>query len=56
MDRGSIALYMATSVDGFIATVDGGVSWLDTFESSDRVTERYDAFFADVDCWCVDCW
>ena len=35
-------LYMATSLDGFIATPDGGVEWLKPFEAEDF---GYEAFF-----------
>jgi dihydrofolate reductase len=37
--------YAAVSADGFIATTDGGVQWLDPFDSVDL---GYDAFFARV--------
>ncbi|MDS0278087.1 dihydrofolate reductase family protein [Halomicroarcula sp. S1AR25-4] len=49
MDRSTTVLYVATSVDGYVATADGGVDWLDGFQS-DEVSEGYDAFFDDVDC------
>ncbi|WP_254271872.1 dihydrofolate reductase family protein [Haloarcula marina] len=65
MPPGTIVLYVATSLDGYVATPDGGVAWLDEFDTSERAgggdeetgddDERggYDAFFADVDCLVV---
>lgn len=38
-------VYIATSVDGLIATSDGGVDWLEPFHGQDF---GYEAFFADV--------
>lgn len=51
MATGEITLYIATSVDGFIAAEDGGVGWLDEFQSeSDEGDDGgYEAFFEDVD-------
>lgn len=49
MSRSTVVLYIATSVDGFVATADGGVEWLDRF-GDDEATAGYEAFFADVDC------
>lgn len=46
MDSGDIVLYIATSVDGFIAAEDGSVGWLDEFQSDDG---RYKAFFAEIE-------
>lgn len=52
MTHGTITLYIASSVDGYIAAADGGVSWLEPFEqsASGEEIERYDAFFESVDC------
>ncbi|MGM0592814.1 MAG: dihydrofolate reductase family protein [Halobacteriota archaeon] len=53
MSAGTVTLYIATSLDGFVATGDGGVSWLEPFEeeASDRATATsYEEFFAGVDC------
>lgn len=40
-----VRLYVATSVDGFIADHEGGVDWLDNFEPSNY---GFDEFTADV--------
>lgn len=50
------SVYIATSVDGFIATHDGGVEWLDSAgnpESGDREPAGdagFAAYMASVDC------
>ncbi|WP_415379045.1 dihydrofolate reductase family protein [Halosimplex sp. TS25] len=53
MSDGRITLYVAASVDGFIAAEDGSVAWLDEFERGGRDGEEagsYDEFIASVDC------
>ncbi len=40
-----IVIYVAVSADGFIATPDGGVAWLEAFPAQDV---GYDEFFATV--------
>ncbi|WP_323171775.1 dihydrofolate reductase family protein [Natrialba sp. PRR66] len=49
-----LLLYIAASVDGFIATPDGGVDWLDEFQQESDVAnsddDGFDEFFASVDC------
>lgn len=51
MSEGTITLYIASSVDGFIATDDGGVAWLDDFQQEDSaMSEDYEDFFASTDC------
>ncbi len=51
MSSGTITLYIAASVDGFIATEDGGVSWLEEFQEEMEDGEGgFEAFFASVDC------
>lgn len=48
------ALYIAASLDGYIADADGGVGWLDSFEDryEDGVAgeSSYESFFETVDC------
>ena len=43
-----IIAYLAISVDGFIATADGGVDWLNTFEDGDSDT-GYKEFIETID-------
>jgi dihydrofolate reductase len=53
MSDGKISLNLATSLDGFIATEDGGVSWLEEFNEQtddEEVMESFWEFFADIDC------
>jgi dihydrofolate reductase len=52
MDQGRITLYIATSVDGYIADEDGGVGWLEEIQNTttDEDLESYAAFFESVDC------
>lgn len=49
---GTTTLYLATSLDGFIATEDGGVSWLEGDEEGidEQSAGSYEAFFSSVDC------
>lgn len=49
MDSSRVVLYIATSVDGFVAAEDGGVDWLEEFQSESTADDGYGAFFADVD-------
>lgn len=49
------SVFIATSVDGFIATKDGGVDWLHTagnsnVEMGDQVDMGFNNFIASVDC------
>jgi dihydrofolate reductase len=50
MTDGRVIRYVATSVDGYVATGDGGVEWLDGVETDADGASGYEAFFADVDC------
>jgi dihydrofolate reductase len=43
-----IVYYVATSLDGFIATPDGGIAWLAPFEASGE-DYGYAAFYASID-------
>lgn len=44
--RARFRVYIAASVDGYIATPDGGVEWLEAFEGADF---GYGDFFASID-------
>ena len=53
MSRTGVTLYIATSVDGYIADAEGGVGWLDEFgeESGDDASGAgFAGFFETVDC------
>ena len=41
----TIIVYIAASLDGFIATLDGGVDWLNPYQAGDY---GYDAFIASI--------
>ena len=40
-------VYIASSVDGFVATADGGVKWLDAFHDPEGYD--YDRFIRQID-------
>lgn len=52
MSDGTVTLFIAMSVDGYIADANGGVSWLAEFEAAadDDHHDDYAAFFENVDC------
>jgi len=52
MNAGKITLYIATSVDGYIADGDGDVTWLSEFEeaASEDDIEDFRSFFGSVEC------
>ncbi|KAB1194651.1 dihydrofolate reductase [Haloferax sp. MBLA0076] len=53
MSTGKVTLYIAASVDGYIADDDGGVEWLDEFEQDSAngdIADAYEEFFASIDC------
>ncbi|WP_313692054.1 dihydrofolate reductase family protein [Halorarum halobium] len=49
-----VCLYVAASLDGFLADADGGVGWLEAFEDEypdgEPGENGYEAFFGTVDC------
>ena len=55
MADGRLTLYITTSVDGYIATPDGGVEWLEDFQTDgdSDVSRSYEAFYETVDCLVV---
>ena len=44
-----IQLYIATSLDGYIARPDGGLDWLENFPNPDQLDYGYADFYAAVD-------
>jgi dihydrofolate reductase len=53
MSTGQITLYIATSVDGYVADPEGGVDWLEDFQvesDGDEGVEGFSEFFESVDC------
>jgi dihydrofolate reductase len=51
MSRTGVTLYIATSVDGYVADTEGGVGWLDEF--GEETVAGFGAFFETVDCLVV---
>ncbi len=43
------SVFIATSLDGFIADREGGVEWLHSIPNPDHIDMGYNAFFASVD-------
>lgn len=53
MSTGRITLYIATSLDGYIADAEGSVDWLEEFQTEpdgEEDVEGYTEFFETVDC------
>jgi dihydrofolate reductase len=46
----SLQYFVATSLDGFIATADDNLAWLLQFDGFEGGRESYEAFMADVGC------
>ena len=44
----NLILYIAASVDGYVATVDGSVDWLEEVPNPDQSDYGYGAFYASV--------
>ncbi|MCG8638715.1 MAG: dihydrofolate reductase, partial [Desulfobacterales bacterium] len=42
-------VYIAASVDGYIATVDGGVDWLDQYPNPEKSDYGYSDFIRNID-------
>jgi hypothetical protein len=51
MGTGQVTLYIATSVDGYVADEDGSVDWLDEFQSEEgEEAGEFSEFLEGVDC------
>ncbi len=44
-----VKLYIAVSLDGYIADIHGGVEWLDNCQLPDYISSDYDNFIQTVD-------
>ncbi len=49
MTTRKVILYIATSIDGFIADSNGEIAWLDTGVKNEEVDTSYDHFYQQVD-------
>lgn len=45
-----IKLYIAASIDGYIADIDGGLDWLSAYPITTELNYGYDEFFNSIDC------
>jgi dihydrofolate reductase len=49
MKKGFNSVYIATSLDGYIADADNGIAFLDTFPIAEGTDMGYDSFMANID-------